>query len=763
MRPSGGGVKFPRKSKGLAAGLAVAAGLSFAVIAGPSMAQNSPAGVEGAQAGGDGTSTGTGTIQMPPVQVIAQPENATGPVPGYVAHRSATATKTDTPLILTPQSISVVTRDQIDDQGARNLGEALRYTSGVAPEFRGISGGNFDQIIVRGYTVDRYWDGLKVPAIGSYASPMPDLYLFERVEVLKGPSSVLFGQASPGGVVNQVSKRPTATPTRELRVDTGSYGRTFGAVDVSGPLDADGHWLYRLTAAGVAGSTQVDYTREGRIVIAPSLTWRPSADTTLTLLLSYQYDPAFGYYDVVPVIGTAFFNPRGQMARGFYAGEPNYDRFSRSYFAAGYLLEHKFSEMVTARQNVRYVRGDFSWNAVQFNSLAANNATVNRYALRNEGIGGGITVDNQVELNFGTGPVSHRFLLGLDLIRSDAENRMWTGTAQTIDLFNPIYGRPPVLPVYPQTNNNQVSTQLGFYAQDQIRVGNLIGLFGVRRDAASQQTLNRNTNTAVSQYDAAFTWRAALLYAFDIGVSPYASYTESFQPTAGTDFYQMPFKPRTGRQYEIGVKYQPTWADGLFTAAYFEMTEQNRTTPDIAHTCAAMANAPGCGNFNLQIGEVKTRGIELEGKINVTRELALIGTYTWLDARITQSNSNDVGQRLTNTPSYMASAWFDYTFRSGPAEGFGLGGGVRYMGSSPANTLTTFNYFEAPAYTLFDAMVRYDFGTKIDRLKGLGARLNVRNLFDVNYVTSCGGNSPQAGYCFNGAGRTLTASLNYRW
>lgn len=709
------------------------------------------------------TGVRTGAVQLDPIQVTGAKDGAYGPDVGYVVRRSATATKTDTPLIETPQSISVVTRDQIDDQAATNVGEALRYTAGVVPEFRGVSSGSFDQIIVRGYTADRYWDGLKIPGIGTYGAPNPDLFLLQRVEVLKGPSSVLFGQGTPGGIVNLVSRRPVATPVHELRLDIGSFGRTFGAFDIGGKADEEGQWLYRVTGLGMTGGTQVDDTQEARIAIAPAFTWQPSADTSLTVLASYQYEPAVGYYDVLPAIGLAVPNPRGAIPQGFFAGEPAFNSFTRSYLAAGYLFGHRFNDFFEVRQNLRYVTGNFSWDAVQFSSLAANNFTVNRYALRNQASGSGLTVDTQGELAFSTGPLAHKVLLGIDYLWSNTENRMWTGAAPTINLFTPVYGGQAVLPFYPSTNVNQISSQLGFYAQDQVRLGNLIGVFGVRRDLANSQSYNRNNNVSTPQQDDATTWRAGLLYLFDIGVAPYVNFSQSFQPTPGTSFYQMPFQPRRGTQYEAGIKYQPTSFSGLFTAAVFQMNEQNRLTPDLLHTCAVMNNAPGCGNFSVQVGEVRTQGIELEAKASPLPGLNLIASYTYLDARITQSNSGDVGQRLPLVPTSMASGWFDYTFTQGALEGFGFGGGVRFMGPSPANTLTNANYFEAPAYTLFDAALHYDFEARFPTLKGAGLRINAQNIANTQYAASCGGNSLQAGYCFGGLARTITASLTYRW
>ncbi|SEG36111.1 TonB-dependent siderophore receptor [Bosea lathyri] len=700
--------------------------------------------------------------------IVVQGETATSPVRGYIASRSATATKTDTPIIETPQSVSVVTRDQIEAQGARGVGEALRYTAGVVPEWRGVAAGNFGaaigSVMIRGYGVDGYWDGLKIPAIGTYGAPAPDLYLMDRIDVLKGPSSVLFGQATPGGALNLVSKRPTAEKLREVTASIDSNGRALAGFDIGGPVDPQGQWSYRVTGLGVTGETQVDHTREGRFAIAPSITWRPTSDTRLTVLGSYQHDPEIGFYDALPAIGTAVRNPLGRIPKGFYAGEPSFDRFDRKYASLAYLFEHRFNEVLTIRQNLRYVRSEFSWDAVQLSALAANRRTVNRYALMSRAEGYGLSLDNQAELNFDTGPLKHKLLMGVDYLRSDFTNSMATGMAGPIDLFAPVYGTGAIrFPAVPQTNTSQISEQFGFYAQDQIRLGKLIGLFGGRFDRAESDTLNRNTSVTTRQSDHASTGRAGLLYLFDNGLAPYVSYSESFQPTSGTDFFGAPFKPRTGQQWEAGLKYQPAGFRGLFTLAAFDITEQNRTTPDLAHTCGATGNARGCGNFNIQIGEAHSRGVEAEAKVEITPELNLIAAYTYLDARIRRSDGGDLGMRLTNSPRHSASAWLDYTFRSGPLTGLGLGAGVRHVGASPSNTLNTLNYFEAPAATLVDAALRYDFGASMPQLAGLQLKVNVQNLLDKTYAASCGGTSLDAGYCFGGQRRTVTASLTYRW
>jgi len=292
------------------------------------------------------------TIQLGSVRIEATPidETASDPVNGYVAKRSATGTKTDTPLIETPQSISVVPREQIVAQDAANIGHALRYTADVVPEWRGLASATNDQIVVRGsagYSVDFNWDGLHVPTFGTIAVPNPDPYFLERIEVLKGPSSVLYGQAAANGMVNLVSKRPTEERFGDLRLSLGNYGHREANFDMGGPLDHDGRLLFRLTALVVDNDSQVRFTHQKRWGIAPALTWKIDDATTLTVLGSYQEEPDLGYYDVVPVVGSVRPNPYGKVPRNFYAGEPSINDASRTYRAIGYQFEHRFGDAVT--------------------------------------------------------------------------------------------------------------------------------------------------------------------------------------------------------------------------------------------------------------------------------------------------------------------------------------------------------------------------------------------------------------------------------
>lgn len=688
---------------------------------------------------------GIGVTTLAPVTVEASRETAWGPVTGFVAHRSAAGTKTDTPIIETPQSISVITRDQMEAQGVQGIGSALRYTAGVASDTRGPVG-RHDVIYSRGFggfSVE-YQDGMRLLA-GNYAIAQLDPYNLERIEVLRGPASVLYGQNNPGGIVNLVSKRPTAEPYHEIQLQTGSFNRKQGAFDLSGPVDGEGRLLYRLTGLARDSNTQVDYTEEQRVSIAPALTWRPDGDTSLTILGRYQREPEGGYFGFVPAQGTFLPNPNGKISSSFYDGDPSFEDFDRKVAAIGYLFEHRLDDVFTLRQNTRYMRIETDWARVASRGLQANLRTLNRQAVTDEESLNAFTLDNQAQAKFSTGALGHTFLFGVDFQRSSSDIILGAGAAPTLDILNPIYNRtiarPPIIQSTDQTQN-----QIGLYAQDQIQFGQWRLLLGGRHDWADSDTQNRLTATETTKSDHAFTGRAGLVYLFDNGLAPYVSYAESFEPTSGSDFSGAPFKPTTGRQYEAGIKYQPTGFDSFITVAAFELTQQNVLTTDPDHV-----------NFSIQTGEVQARGVEVEGKMSLAAGLSVTAAYTFLDAEVTKSNTANLGKRPISIPEHTASLWADYTFQRGPWTGAGVGAGVRYVGPTYGNATNT---VEVPDYTLFDAGFRYDLERLSNDLKGVRFSVNAANLFDHEHVASCS-NAPTL--CYYGLRRTVYATLSYRW
>ncbi|MGH8636588.1 MAG: TonB-dependent siderophore receptor, partial [Burkholderiales bacterium] len=417
------------------------------------------------------------------------PQSPYGPDEGYQAARSTTATKTDTPLLETPQAVTIVTRERIEDQGAQNLQDALNYAAGVRSDAYGLDSRS-DNVRVRGAYPDEYRDGLR-RMVGYYTSnTRTEPYTLERIEVLRGPSAMLYGQGTTGGIINMVSKRPLAEPMREIGVQIGSYNRKQIQADLTGPLDADGRWLYRLVALGRDADTQVDYVADDRKVFAPSLTWRPSAATSLTLQGLWQDDHSGSTSQFFPFKGVVLPNPNGRIPVRRFVGDPDKDRYDSERKEVGWLFEHRFSDRWTVRQNFRYAR-----NAVDYRSIYADFFTnpsdpyidpaqrvLNRTGYFEQRRNKVLTADQHLEGRVNTGPVQHHLLLGVDIVRFRERSKVALYTPPAIDVFDPVYlpYAEPALADNPRSKLHQA----GIYLQDQMRIGNWIVVAGLRRDRA---------------------------------------------------------------------------------------------------------------------------------------------------------------------------------------------------------------------------------------------------------------------------------------
>lgn len=683
-------------------------------------------------------------------------ERGTGPVNGYVAGQSTTGSKTDTPILETPQSISVVTKDQIAAQQAQSVPEVVRYVPAVSTELYGASSIS-DEVRVRGFNAPRYLDGLKLPyeSVIQFAQTRTEPYNLERAEVLKGPASGLYGQSAPGGLLNMTSKRPTAERRNEIELQTGSFDRFQGAFDVSGPLDQDRQFLYRVVGLVRDADKVIDFNHERRLFIAPSFTWAPNIDTSFTFLSSFTRDKGDGQPQrYVPAYGTLYPNANGRIPYSRNIGEPNYDHYRVDQNLVGYAFEHRFNDVFQMRQNVRYGTVDVDLTSMR-NELAFPNMTSTMRTANYVGAAAkNLAVDNQLQADFRTGPFAHKVLFGIDYQHNDSfgDYRFAFGAGFPINIFAPVYGQPipgkDSLTSFIRTRAKQ--DQVGVYLQDQIKFNRFILTLAARHDNSVTNSVNELTGGTVKQDDSAWTGRTGLTYVFDNGVAPYAMYSTSFQPVTGFSLLDVsgnPFKPTTGRGVEGGVKYQPTWLPrALFTAAIFEVTQQNVLTA-----------APGNPFLSVQTGEVRVRGVEFEAKVSVTDQLDIVGGVAHIEPVVTKSNSGNVGKDLNVVPRDTASLWALYTFQDGPLGGLGIGGGVRHVGQlygDEANTIPV------PPHTLFDATIAYDFAYLRPDLKGLKFQVNATNLFDTYYVANCFTGLP---YCALGAPRTVLATMKYQW
>jgi iron complex outermembrane receptor protein len=685
-----------------------------------------------------------GSVMLPPVRAGADAvqETAYGPVAGYVARRSATGTKSDTPIVATPQSISVVTRGQIEVMNAQTVDQALRYTAGIEAESRANFSG-FDFVYGRGFVLDRYLDGLKLQGAAGYLPPAVDIYDIEKVEVLRGPSSVLYGQASPGGLVNMVSKMPTADPVRELVLQGGSRNDFEGAFDLGGPIDRDGHFLYRLTGLAHTADSQVDYTRAERLSISPAFTWAPDADTSLTVLTNFQRDPRVGLYNFVPATGTILPNPNGRLPRTLYAGDPDFNTIERTQYSLGTIFEHRFDDVWSVRQNFRYMHSGGALDQV-LPVFMLDDRALFRYALSSHENLDAVSLDNQAQARFATGPLQHTVLFGLDYQYTSFRQRLGEGLGVAdLDLFAPVYG-VGVPPPDTTMDNDQSQNQLGLYVQDQIRLDRLALLLGGRQDWAHSTTTDNLAAAVTRQSDRKFSYRAGLVYLFDNGLAPYFSYSTSFQPQAGTGAGGDPFKPTTAQQYEAGLKFQPPGSESLVTLSAYHLKQQNVLTTD-----------PDDPAFQTQTGEIRSRGIEVEALLNLLPGLFAGASYGYNDPVVTRSNTGNVGMMPVNLPKNLASLWMDYRAAQGPLAGLGLRAGVHYVGHTfgdPENTLTV------PSYVLVDAGISYDLSGLGTAFRDWQLAVNVNNLLDKHYVSECSNDA----YCLYGPGRSVLVVLRLK-
>jgi iron complex outermembrane recepter protein len=642
----------------------------------------------------------------------------------YLETDAGTATKTGTPIIETPASVSVITADLLRDRGALSLQDALRYSAGVMSDAYGLDN-RTDSAILRGTEFQSVLDGMR-DQFNYYNTTRPDPYAYERVEILRGPASVLYGQGPSAGIVALVSKRPLATAANEVVAEYGRFDRRRLNLDSTGPLDREGAWLYRVVGAVQRSDSQVDYAFYDREMLMPSISWTPSDRLSWTLLAHYQRDDSRNAISFLPHSGSLLPNPNGRIPVSRFTSEPDFDRFEATRHAASSFIEWQLSEVWSLQQNLRFADNHNPYTSIYpdvFSDpsdpfLDDDDRTVGRYVYADRRDQKDLTTDHQARAEFATGTVMHRLLLGVDHARSRFTRQTGYGYIDTpFDLFAPDYGTPVEMPALsdPLTTRARYT---GVYAQDQARIGNWIAVAGIRHDRSHVQP---DGGDAAKQSDT--TGRAGLMYQTAIGLAPYVSWSSSFQPNTDVDpATGEVFDPLRGEQIEFGLKFQPADHDTLLTLTWFNLAEDNRVFYDLA-------------SFEPSVSDVKSRGVEFEG-ITRVGDLDLTASYTYID--IDQRR-----QYFAVQPRHLASLWAKYDWR-----GLQIGAGTRYLGSTTDDGGT----LRLPAVLLFDAMLAWE------RAQWRVA-VNATNLEDQTYVTSC----LQRGDCFYGNRGNIVGSLRYRF
>ena len=722
-------------------------------------------------------------------------------VTGLREKSTGAGTKTDALLIETPQTITVIDERELALRNATSINQAVGYVAGVAANQRGGTVTRYDQLLVRGFAPGLYLDGMRLIA-GPYSTPQTDFNRIDQIDIVKGPASVLYGNSTPGGLINLSSKKPQETAFGRVELQAGNYAALRAVADVNQPLTADGTLLFRVVGGWQKNDGFTPGTESERYHVSPMVTFAPGPDTSLTLIAAYQHAPSGGGYSGVPAYGTVLPSAAGPLTLHVNTGDPGYERYDHKQKAITALFRHDFDEHLSFRSNFRYQNNTLRYRQLYVAGYATTGTGINRnsdYSTIIRGGGGAdedfdtLTLDNHLSAKFATGPLRHNLLAGIDYQFIAGENFQQFNTGQTgnpvtsipnLNLYAPIYGG--TLPSLDLTtlSPNFVNTytkrdQVGLYLQDQASIGRLQLIASGRWDWYNQTAINKKlaSNNVNRLSQAAFTMRLGALYEFGFGLSPYVSYSESFEPQTGTTYLGVPFDPVTGKMIETGLKYQPAGLNALFTLSVYDLRRQNVPVADPRGGTNGIPT-----NSQVQIGEVRVRGIELEGRGQVARGLDVILAAAYTDAIVTQgapalpptaTNSgtpSTTGTRQLGTPEWQVSTFLAYDFartgHEGVVGGLTLGAGLRYVSGSAGSTsyavinnVTTFQGFMTEDFTLVDGVIGYDLAYLGGSLRGWSVAVNAANLLDARYISAC----PFSNSCYFGASRTVTGSLRFKW
>lgn len=663
-----------------------------------------------------------------------------------------TATKTRLDPIETPQAISVVESETLEQRGVSSVSEALRYVPGVNTELRGGAVNRLDLFNIRGFdNYQNFYDGLLLQYNEWNLQPQIDPVAIEQLEVFKGPTSVLYGSMPPGGMVNLIAKRPQREAKHSVSLATGTGTLKEMSFDSTGAINEQ--LAYRVVGLARQKEGQAVTSEEERYVFAPSLDWQLGERTLLNLNLYYQKDPEAGIYTTVPASGSVKSNPLGQLGSDSFLGDQNWNEYNRDVTLLGYKLSHDFNGNWQVLQNARYMDASAYQRNTYNAALAADNRTLARNAYLTDEDSRGFVIDNQLAGKVMTGPAQHNLLLGVDYQYLDARilyQDTLDYSAPAIDIFNPDHNqiRPDALAFSYEDRKTIRQSQTGVYLQDQVRLDRLVAIGGARYDSYRMDTDSRGlylgaASQSLAQIDQDnLSFRLGALYELDYGLSPYVSYAESFEPVPGADKSGKAFDPSTGHQWEGGLKFLSEDMSKTATISAFHITKENAlvTDPDNVY------------GPKLQTGEIVSKGIELEGRADLTSRLDLALSYTRQDMEITRDTTDLQGKTPVWVPRQMASLWSNYQ-AGGSLEGMRVGAGLRYVGEAQLDAANTDT---VPDYLLMDMSASYDLAALSARLKGVGASLSASNLFNKTYYSCYDQNN-----CWFGAERNVEARLKY--
>ncbi len=676
-----------------------------------------------------------GTV-LTTLAAAAQAQEQLASADDIIVQAAITGTKTETPLVELPQPITIIPAHQYLSQGAISISDTVKYAANVLASPYGRDT-RVDGFNIRGLDALQFRDGMR-DIFSYYASITSDPYNFSRVEIVRGPASVLFGQGSIGGLVNLVTKTPEFTTGGELSLVYGSYDRKEALGDVNVALSDT--LAIRAVARVRDADTYVKHVPDDRVLFAPSIRWQPTPDTDVVLTGLYQEDDTGSTSQFLPIVGTFAPNPdypAGRLDRFTFVGKPGWDRYAGRSLQGGGSITHAFSDAIRLSLKARYIDSDLDYFTHYTDSYSnptnpfavygADGRTIGLYADASNAKMNVFSTDNNLQFKFNTGAnIEHSLLVGVDYSWNKVGKRYAFGV-EVIDLYD--IDTDALLTYDPSTGpfSYESQKQLGVYVQDQIRFFDRVSVVvGARRDRVTGSS---------GQKDNATTFRAGIIGEIGAGISPFFSYTESFLPIAGVidngdGTFGAPYQPQTGTQYEAGVKWQPA-RNTLVTVTAFKIREANRVL-----YLAAGGTA--------QSGVLKTKGVEFEASHSLPENFELLVNYGYSKLK------SEVNTDLDYMPRHTASVWSTKTFGIPDGAQLRLGAGVVHNGKS-VSTSSVWSIV-TPSRTTVDALAEIEW-------QNWRFAINATNLLNKKFYASC----LARGDCFMGAPRNVMGTVSYRF
>ncbi|GAB3487193.1 TonB-dependent siderophore receptor [Marinomonas epiphytica] len=659
-----------------------------------------------------------------------------------------TATKTQLDPEETPQAISIISKEELDEKGIESVAEALRYAAGVNTQLRGGAVTRFDLFNVRGFDNDTILlDGLPLIFNEWNLQPQIDISAIEQIEIFKGPTSTLYGEMPPGGMVNIITKAPQTEGKTAVELTLGSDNKKEVSLDTTGTISDKVN--YRVITKASQSDGQATTSENERILFAPSVDINLSKNTLLNLNMYYQKDPSAGIYSALPSKGTVYNNANGQLEPDTYLGDVNWDTYEREFLLLGYKLDHQINGNWSFLQNTRFTTATAYQENVYAYSLGSDDETVNRSAYMTDESVNAMNIDNQLSAFYDIGNAEHNILIGIDYLRSTEKNIYKYGSIGTVNLFSPDTNQVDrgtlLSSLTDDSNFTTEREQLGLYLQDQIRYKDWVLLAGMRYDQYEIDQEGVSASYGINDLNqSSLTGRVGALYKFDNGVSPFINFAQSFEPEAGQDTNGNAFDVSTANQIEAGLKYENSSFRSSATA--FHIVKSN----------VVMRDPSATAYDKIQVGEVTSQGLELELEKSISDELNLSLSYTYQDVEISKDATNGIqGNTPIWTPEKQVSTWLSYQPSKGELAGASFGAGVRYVGEMQVDAA---NSGTVPSYTLVDVSAGYDLAQLSSDWQGASVQFSVSNLFDKTYYTCY-----DTSNCWFGAERSFELKGRYEF